>query len=92
MNDSFEEQFDNVQVELQIEQPYCGKQIREEFEDYQGFYDPVGEYMEDICSRSSGLCVYSKEHDFLHNLLPLCPLVLFFYQAGGKMLSIGLFA
>ena len=48
LHDSFEEQFDSVQVELQFEQPYWGKQTAKKFEGYQRFYDPVADYVENF--------------------------------------------
>ena len=42
---------------MSFTKPDHGKKITERFE---GYHDPVVEYLEDLCSRSSGLCVYSK--------------------------------
>ena len=39
LHDSFEEKFDNVQVELQFEHPYWGKQMTEKIEERPRFYD-----------------------------------------------------
>ena len=43
---SFEKQSDNVQVELEFEQPYWGKKMIKRFERYHVFYDPVAKYMD----------------------------------------------
>ena len=41
-----EKTFDSMQVDLQFEQHFWGKQMPEKFEDNHGFYDPMAEYME----------------------------------------------
>ena len=45
----FEEQSDRVLVEVQREQQYQDKKITKIFEDCPRFYDPMFDYMEQLC-------------------------------------------
>ena len=74
MHDSFEEQFENVQVDLQFEQPYWGKPMTENFA---GCHNPMAEYMDKLCSGNGWLCLYSKDQSLYHNLFPLSPPFIF---------------
>ena len=76
-----EEQFDSVLEKLQLEQPCHGKRMIEKFE---GFHGPIVEYMEKLCIRNGGLCVYNKEHVLCHNFLPLYPSFMFFIKQEDK--------
>ena len=40
-------------------------------EKFEGCCDPVGEYMDNLCSGNGGLCVCGKDQVFYHNILPL---------------------
>ena len=63
LHDSFEYQVDSVQLGLQFEQLYWGKQMTKKIEDYSGFYDPVSEYMEQPCHGRLTTKIFEGCHD-----------------------------
>ena len=68
---SFEKYFDNVQDNLQFEQPCHSKKITYFFEGCYVFYDPMTDYMEKIVIWDSGLCVHNKDQIQYHWFSPL---------------------
>ena len=55
--------------------------MTEKFEGFEGFYDPVAEYVENIWRDNGWLYLYSKDQFIYDNLFPLSLSFLFFYQA-----------
>ena len=82
---SFKRKFNNLQRELLFEQPSHGKQMTEFFEGFHVFYDPVGEYIENLGSGNSWLYLYCKHKFIYYNLVPLGLSVLFFVKHEEKV-------
>ena len=71
LHDSFQDQFDNVQGNVQFKHPSYSKQMIEFFEGCHVLYDPVADHMDKFFSWSSWLCVFSKDQIRDHCFFPL---------------------
>ena len=85
LHGSIEDQFDNMQGNLQLGQPSHGKQMTEFFEGCHVFYDPLAEYMENLGSGNGQLYLYYKDQFIYYIFLRLSLSSLFFIKHEEKV-------
>ena len=85
LHGSFEDQFDNMQGNLQLGQRSHGKQMTEFFEGCHVFYDPMVECMENLGTGNGWLYLYYKDQFVYYNFVPLGPSVLVFFKHEEKV-------
>ena len=80
-----EEHFGRVLEELRLGKPYWDEKMTEKFQGFHVLYDPMDEYVENICSDNGWLCLCSKDQSLYHNLFPLSSSFLFFIKHEEKV-------